>query len=711
MVARKEFDQVFSPKSGRISPIPEVQFADGAIIDAEVNAKLAKDFSGHLNNMLDDKIARESAQAGVEAAQKNKFRVLQEDTIAAKAYNKAGLNTYTTMLESRSRVEIEKIYEANKHDASELKKKLDGFKAGIMTEINQNAPVLGPTYEAIFLRHSQPLIRQAHRDGLAVVREEEIASTMTAIETNINSGSRYARTEMDDDKYAIGIAGERQAIKEKLLEQGPPQGFEFEGEKIEADAGRSGAIGVDDMQRILADFDDQILMNRVLGKFENTDNKQAFYDNFEATAHDKLGKQLDADQIERIASKMRSDLTRERVERNAQKSILSSEVTDAVFVLERGRVPPGYESLRQAVKDFPELAEDLDIAYKQKEIAAEYRTLTPAEQEQHLLEVIERTREKATRADTELVERLSKIHSETMNALKEDPVQFGKEIGLYDLQPLDFGNPDTFTKRREAYVTLRNQYGIESTGLTDNEILELENHLEAADSAGKLALLSGFESQMHQGQYAALLNEIADDFPAYATAASIGSQAPKLASDIVAGSALVEDPEISKFLPTKIDYQPAVTGYVGNAFMHDGGALTQTIQSALAVDLLRRNRNGKLDDFNSEDFERVLEEVTGGVYEWNGSSIIAPVRGLDESSFEDLMDSLEAEDLKTPEGLSASMPNGETVTPEVLRKYGHLESIGDGLYLVNINGFYAQGAPGQPFELDLGFKVRNNRRR
>ena len=108
------------------------------------------------------------------------------------------------------------------------------------------------------------------------------------------------------------------------------------------------------------------------------------------------------------------------------------------------------------------------------------------------------------------------------------------------------------------------------------------------------------------------------------------------------------------------------------------------------------------------DPDVTLTEISGGILEQpNGGRvdrIVAPVRGMSQDRFYDLFDSLADDDV------AGALAGTSKITAKDIKRYGVLESINDGRYLVNIAGRPATTVTGDPFILDLGAIARRSGR-
>ena len=83
--------------------------------------------------------------------------------------------------------------------------------------------------------------------------------------------------------------------------------------------------------------------------------------------------------------------------------------------------------------------------------------------------------------------------------------------------------------------------------------------------------------------------------------------------------------------------------------------------------------------FKQERLDQAVNDVTGGILDWNGGKMIAPRRGLDQPTLDRTMYGLTDNDLP-----GATTPNGAPITANYLRNSAQLESLGDGRYNIKL---------------------------
>jgi len=140
-------------------------------------------------------------------------------------------------------------------------------------------------------------------------------------------------------------------------------------------------------------------------------------------------------------------------------------------------------------------------------------------------------------------------------------------------------------------------------------------------------------------------------------------------------------------------------------------ALAPILDAATALYAARRVPSGDF-TYDPDAFELALQEVTGGVFEFNGRNILAPIPGMTEDAFEDAIERLTDHDLVVFGNGVPQFANGEIVTREMLESslFGpeiQLVTAGFGRYRAVFPGLgYIMTEDGEPYEIDLGAFIR-----
>jgi hypothetical protein len=705
MAERASFGRTRVRGEPDVQQIPEIRFSEGSARAAEDFADSMFRLSSQMQDRLDEQTRREASIKGAIAGQKPGFEPMEGDTIAANAFNRAGKQSFLNQLEIRARRKVDELYEQNSASPDDLEAAYRGYREGMVKELQQAAPELVQDFDATFQRHTMPRIRQAGQNYREIQAAEYEVEALETVDQIFRTSERLARIQDIDEEAAENLAGERTHLIQMLAAQGPEGAFEFKGVEMEADPTRTGTFSIKDMQRIVERFDQRVRTARVMGKFQRADDKRAFLNSWVEDQRDNTQSPFSLNEVEKLASNMRSVIRSNEAEVRARRNQLEDRVDDATYILEHGGEPANLEQLRRATSQFPELQGRLQAAETDRERTAEFGKMAPAQQQQILNSLAQEPPQ--TRRGVELRERLNRVHNDTVTGLKQDPVSLAARRGLVNAQPLDFDDPSTFQQRKAAAKKIEAHYGVQTHGFTQDEVDMIQGRLSQLDTEGKISLMGTIHNNLGGPDTRQLMSDLAPDNPEFAVAASIAGEDFQLAKNIVRGKDIIDNAESSQAMPSPSDYISAANDVLGDSMFWNPDAYDATIKAALALDARRRMQRGEFtrQDFDVSDFKDSLRKVTGGVFEWNGQKVVAPMRGMDEGRFETVMENLSNEDL----AVGGVMPKAgdKPVTADRLRRYGTLETVGDGLYLVKVGNGYAQGPDGDPYELDLKRIIRN----
>ncbi|MGI9491371.1 MAG: hypothetical protein ACR2QF_02990 [Geminicoccaceae bacterium] len=394
---------------------------------------------------------------------------------------------------------------------------------------------------------------------------------------------------------------------------------------------------------------------------------------------------------------------RQQQEAAAQKTIekqAKGAVDDAVFVLERGRVPDNLSEVTKLTTNAPEQSARLDEAIEDGQQIAAFNLLSPVERQSVVADISSQAT--ASRRDIERLERFDKQHARLNQGMREDPVMTAVGTGLVDLPPVDPRDPATLQNRQRIADKIEVTYGVPTSGLTRDETKAMATQWLDMTTPQKIESMVGLEAGLGPERFRLALEDIAPEQPIAANAAAVAARAPGLASEMLEGQRLIDESG-KNVLPAPTDYLATANDTLGAAMQHSGAGRQAAIDAALAIDVFRRSQTGSLtrDDFDADDFEQALLQSVGGVVEWNDGQIIPPIPNMDSDRFDDLMSSMNDTDLAQQAGGQLKWPTGGNVTMDDIRSHGVLESIGDAQYLVKVGDGYLIGPNGQTFELNM----------
>ncbi len=688
-----------------IAPIPSIGVTDAAAKNLTDFASGLAKIGDQAQTQLDIQAVQEGEKAGIIAGLSPKFEVLGDATLRARAYDRAGLNVFVNQTDIATQAKIDELYQENQADPIALKAALNGWREGFRADMEANTPQAVPYFDQSFARNTRPVIFAAERQFRDNLEKEARASLVSAVETSTNAAARLAFLSDASPEAAGDLVAARNALIDKLVENGPQGAFTFEGRTMSTDITRQKVLDVAQMQKVLADWDEQAYSQTVLGRFSRAPDKRKFFETFSKEQQEDTASPIGIDTVKRIQAEMRGALIAEDAERRARRAELKDGVTDAVYVLNRGRLPAGLGQLRAAVAGDPELSAEVEGAIQDRAVAGEFLKLNPGEQRAALTALTQDKNAPTDRRSVELTARLEALHNETLTGLRDDPITFGAEAGLYALPVMDPAKPETIAARVRAARIVEDRYGVVSSGLTAPEVEQVTRRIAGADADGKVGYMQSFNAALGRDRAGVLWGQVAKKQPAFALAASIADQSPGLASEIIRGQALV-DTMGGGAIPGPVDYRPKADATLRAAFKWSPSSAENVTNAALAVELVRRASTGKTTsaDFDKGVFSEALTEITGGILlQPNGGRvdrIVAPVRGMSQDRFYDLFDSLADDDV------AGALAGTSKITAKDIKRYGVLESVGDGRYLVRIANGYAMTAAGDPFQLDLGAIAR-----
>lgn len=638
--------------------------------------------------------------AGRADALEGKFTPRKDPTFAAAEYNRAGLNTALSELEINMRGRVDEIFRESKHDPAQLKTRLDAYRSEMEGGL-QGMQELVPQFRSMYARATQPLMSQAADNYEATLKATDAAKAMQVLEMRTNDAERFARVQEIDPAAQQALLEESQQFDAVLVEHGPKEGFTFRGIEYPPDPTRSGNFAPTDMERISQDWTERMEEAAIMGGFDRAPNKEKYLAAFEKRERGRKGSPFSMDQIDALSNRMQVEINKARARSDATKSLLSKQITEAEKVFEAGKTPSNLLALRKAAAPFPDLLVKLDGAQQDMKHAATFGALRPVDQ-MAVLNKLQNVKT-ATAREVELQQRLERIHSETVQLLQNDPVSLLARNQIMDITPIDLANPATFADRADEAATLQAYYGIRHHGLTEAEVSGLSQILETNTADTNAAYLGAIRQGMDDDRLNSLLTELMPKNPEFAAAAGIADTSPNVAADILRGVDILKTE--TGITPPTADILAETDKYFGDAVV---GANRHMIErAALALDAARRAKLGAKSaaEFDPDDFEQALDDITGGVYRWHGKKIIAPAHGIDQDTFEDMIDTFTQDDIKgamIPDPLSGLlMP----ITAEQFKKSARLQSTGAGRYLVILGDGFVQDEDGKPYELDIGAKL------
>ena len=395
-------------------------------------------------------------------------------------------------------------------------------------------------------------------------------------------------------------------------------------------------------------------------------------------------------------------------------ALFKDEVSDAIAVLDRGRMPEGLAELTEDVAG-TELEVPLREAGEDSAKVAEFLRKSILEQAAEL----SRRRDTITRRDLATEDRMRRAHGVLVKQIKDgNGLTVAAELEVIaEVGPVDLSEPETLRLRAVQSRIATAHFGVPLAPLLPGEIDAIELQIDVAPADQVTGLLDTLHEGFGREAAMAFVSQIADKRPELALATVHVAEQPLLAREIVLGGRLLA--KNKDVAPAKTERQIAIGNVFGtedrSVFTPDTAtALAPILDAAAALYAARRVATGDF-TYDADTFEEALEQVVGGVFSFNGRNILAPVPGMDEDAFEDAMKRLTQGDLVEFGNGVPVFSDGSPFLVDMFeaRFFGpeaQLVTAGfDGRYLVEFPGmgFVFDDITGDSYELDMGAFIRS----
>lgn len=432
-----------------------------------------------------------------------------------------------------------------------------------------------------------------------------------------------------------------------------------------------------------------------------------------ATAAHPPAEGLTDDQISRFAARMRADVA----QRNAVHAIdLAQLRADGEAAL--ARIGAGYDvgpttfldmARRAAELGDPRLAQRFTRQGEVQQVLLESRALPLPELQRAAAAAVERANaDGADATSAVLADGYRNLVAQKQAALAADPLAYGARIhsaSVGALGNLDFADRDGamagLARRTRQAARIAQMEGLpEVLPLTAPEIEGLKRHLGKVGPEAQAATLGMLQAALPQGQMNALMRKLAtgdSTSQVFAVAAGIAQDDQGMARQILDGHALIRDAKMD--VGTEQARRQVLLGLeVGNALR--GAAAESIEQIMLGAAGLYASRiartSGPAAAFDSSAFGKAVRDVAGEPLNWNGQSLLPPRRDIDQAGLNRIMAGLTDADLA-----NATTTRLQPITADMVRRFGMLRSIGDGVVEVDFQQGTALAGDGRAFRLDL----------
>ncbi len=383
-------------------------------------------------------------------------------------------------------------------------------------------------------------------------------------------------------------------------------------------------------------------------------------------------------------------LAQEKTKKNLVIQAAKKQANDFKTVAWKGEQYPvdDNEMMRVAqTTEDPEVIADVQAAMAARTTMKQFSVLPPQEQ----LSAI--NQEKANSAQTpdtiRLRENLEGIYNDTYSAMKSgDTLQLAGKRGIVQVDPIDPSNPDSMKKRADDIAHTDEWMGTQSNPLLPPEKEQFIRLFDGMDSEGKIALYNSMKSGLGGEVALRAMRQMGQERPAMAFAMGISDDSPEVARTILMGDlALKADKSL---LGEGGSYQDVFREHIGTALQGDDTFRDAVYNSALAYYAEMVKRDPSITSRSeaaagSDDFQKAIDAVVGGVAEYNGLKTIVPKRGMNSDDFEELVESIDDNKLRLISGGKKMVTStGKEVSADLVQGRGMFEWSGDGSYILRM---------------------------
>lgn len=264
-----------------------------------------------------------------------------------------------------------------------------------------------------------------------------------------------------------------------------------------------------------------------------------------------------------------------------------------------------------------------------------FKTMPLQEQEQELRKM---QGEAGSGSDFHKVDIFEKNHQYARKMLDQDPLTYGSQIGLLDLEPFNFADPAaSLSKRAKDNAALRAQFG-DSAGrslFTQQEMTVFNDAIQNSSAEEQMRWLSIAEGQLNHEDATAFRSQMTSTGSGELAVASdaMADNQLEVARNILMGNkAIKADPNIVN--RWKEDAVPLVDNYLGGAYS-SSPSTRKSIKDAIKSDYAQRSviASDFSGEINPDRLRKSMESVTGGVVIMGGSSVTLPDRNMDADDF------------------------------------------------------------------------------
>ena len=690
---------------------PRIDFLSAAQAEARGYQNMA-DAVGRMSQFAFEKAGESAQAAGIERGAKEAPEVLQElmgkdpafMTIREKAAYETATKVMGAQVEADARLQLQQVAlqaEREQLDPESTAARLNDVIDGFASSFN----VLSPTTQA-----QLKLNLGSVRDSLYLQQSSRYLKEQDAIQTQ-----KFDSTVADYVRTTERLG--RQGVQTEVLEQNLNSLFDFmlsAGYSPE-EAGRQSLLarGRFHEVRLQGEFDD----------LETLGQRQAFVAELERQqeAGGELVEGLDGDTVTSKRNRFLAVINAEVKEMEGLARDLAGDFEDEVGDVVSKGYSPDAETQRRFVQRASQLkAAGLDVSEFERAFAKTNRDadfnaylnglgepqVRALEQELSL-----RVRDGATEQEVEKYELVRKHANRIEEENRKDPVAWGQatgQIGRENMVAAMVSDPQGFRqiaqqrKRQARTYDENNNLKGEPRYLSNDEVNQFIDGFRDGDLNAKMLIMGGIVDGFGDAApdvFAQISEKDGAAVMAHVGGLMISGSDRTTVRAAVEGMGIIERGEAPKGITTETSNKNAQRNdfFAESALAADLGVQASIIATA---DAIYEGQNRGRTDFDEEKYRVALQLASGravvngveygGMAEFNGRKIIVPnnfeVSGNDATGISDLLQKATADEfvMASTTKMLPQAQNNQDIGYERLQRGMVLESVGDGIYAVNI---------------------------
>lgn len=676
-------------------------------------ANVGEQVSGIASNLLHKEAAKVGAQEGAQAVEEGKTQDMGSDfTTRGQARIAAAQTAYKARVRRDATEHLNELMQSHGDDSLTFANKADSYIKATLENVD---PRLSSTVKDDLLNMvsrskitvSNNEFKKTQQQALGLLVEEEqnlfdeISNAARAgDEEGVDSAFRmmseiYQRgidSNLIDDKE---VSKRIESLKEKVV----VESWLGDAERIASSSGAASdkIAGLDNLLNDLKKEGEQDL---------NSDQNRALESS-----------------IERIKN---SVIRQEQSERTASKAALSSEiketkeqVKDAVSALNDG-INVSNESLDSIVTKSLELnkkagesvidIDDLTKTMKRAEGVAILAKQPLQVQEELLARLSAIEQEKGlTPEQAKDYAAAQKAHEKVKREASKDALTLYTKQGFAKMPPLRIADEegnfspeafvDSLSSRRKVASEAAEHYGVPASPLTDSEASKITAIVQDLDHESQGVFLSSMVEGLGDDSISVMEKISKNGGTVLAWAGGVKNSGGD-PSHILRGSQLVKENKL--LVPTGKDFESYALEQIGSAYQNQSAAMAAIAAAKNAYASLAQNAGEFSQILDDELADKALAIATGGVVEYGDTKVPAPIYGMDQDEFDDLVDEFKPHYLDRF-GTDTLAPgiSKEKVAEMIQDEELILIERGAGKYLLKAGSNFIQNNKGEPYVLNM----------